>query len=67
MPRTVFEKLAMVQMLDVVVPTTDARELLLVRHTEPSHDVALLLEHLKLTLPPQPPPKIRYPEAERPV
>jgi len=49
------------------VPTTDARELLLVRHTEPSRDVALLLEHLKLTLPPQPPPKIRYPEAERPV
>ena len=67
MPRTVFEKLATVQMLDVVVPTTDARELLLVRHTEPSRDVALLLEHLKLTLPPQPPPKIRNPQAERPV
>jgi hypothetical protein len=67
MPRTVFEKLATVQMLDVVVPTTDARELLLVRHTEPSRDVALLLEHLNLTLPPQPPPKIRYPQAARPV
>ena len=61
MPRTVLEKLATVQMLDVRIPTLDGRELLLTRHTEPSSDVALLLAHLNLTLPPQPPPKIRYP------
>jgi len=61
MPRVVFEKLATLQMLDVCVPTTDGRELLLVRHTEPGADVELLLAHLALTLPPQPPPKIRYP------
>jgi hypothetical protein len=61
MPRVVFEKLATLQMLDVCVPTTDGRELLLVRHTEPGPDVELLLAHLALTLPPQPPPKIRYP------
>jgi len=61
MPRVVFEKLATVQMLDVAVPTTDGRELLLVRRTEPSHDVALLLDRLALTLPAQPPPKIRSP------
>ncbi len=61
MPRVVFEKLATLQMLDVCVPTTDGRELLLTRHTEPSTDVALLLDHLNLSLPPQPPPKIRYP------
>lgn len=67
MPRVVLEKLATIQMLDVSVPTTDGRELLLVRHTEPSGDVALLLEHLNLTLPPQPPPKIRYPAAYQPV
>jgi hypothetical protein len=67
MPRVVLEKLATIQMLDVCVPTTDGRELLLVRHTEPSGDVALLLEHLNLTLPPQPPPKIRYPAAHPPV
>ncbi len=67
MPRAVFEKLATIQMLDVCVPTTDGRELLLIRHTEPSTDVALLLEHLHLTLPPQPPPKIRYPEGKQPV
>jgi len=62
MPRTVFEKLATVQMLDVVVPTTDGRELLLVRHTEPDRDVQLLLDRLGLTLPPQPPPRIRAPQ-----
>ena len=67
MPRVVLEKLATIQMLDVCVPTTDGRELLLTRHTEPSTDVALLLEHLNLALPPQPPPKIRYPARKLPV
>ncbi len=67
MPRVVFEKLATVQMLDVSVPTLDGRELLLVRHTEPSPDVALLLAHLNLTLPPKAPPKIRYPATKAPV
>ena len=61
MPRAVLEKLATLQMLDVTVPTTDGRELLLVRRTEPSRDVQLLLERLGLTLPPQPPPRIRAP------
>lgn len=58
MPRVVFEKLATVQLLDVRVPTTDGRELLLVRRTEPERDVTLLLTRLNLTLPPQPPPRI---------
>jgi len=66
MPRVVLEKLSTLQMLDVRLPTTDGRELLLVRHTEPDHDVAVLLEHLKLTLPPQPPPKITYPSDKQP-
>ena len=61
MPRAVLEKLATVQLLDVVVPTTDGRELLLVRRTEPDRDVALLLDRLGRTLPAQPPPRIRYP------
>ena len=64
MPRAVFEKLATLQLLDVRVPTTDGRELLLVRRTEPSRDVALLLHQLELTLPPQPPPKIRAAKPE---
>jgi len=59
MPRVIFEKLATLQLLDVRVPTTDGRELLLVRRTEPDPDVALLLARLNLTLPPQPPPRIR--------
>lgn len=58
MPRVVFEKLATLQMLDVRVPTTDGRELLLVRRTEPDPDAALLLTRLNLELPPQPPPRI---------
>jgi hypothetical protein len=57
--RTVFEKLATVQLLDVVVPTTDGRELLLIRHTEPGRDVRLVPDRLGLTLPSQPPPRIR--------
>ena len=40
MPRAVLEKLATMQMLDVRVPTTDGRELLLVRRTEPGNDIA---------------------------
>jgi hypothetical protein len=58
MPRGVFEKLATLQLLDLRVPTTDGRELPLVRRTEPDRDVALLLARLKLELPPQPPPRI---------
>ncbi len=62
MPRVVFEKLATLQLLDVRVPTTDGRELLLVRRTEPDRDVALLLARLNLQLPPQPPPRISLPK-----
>lgn len=63
MPRAVLEKLATIQMLDVRVPTTDGRELLLVRRTEPDQEVILLLHQLGLTLPAQPPPKIRQPSS----
>lgn len=59
MPRVVLEKLATVQMLDVRVPTTDGRELLLVRRTEPAREVVLLLQQLGLAFPAQPPPRIR--------
>ena len=64
MPRAVLEKFATLQLLDVSVPTTDGRELLLVRHTEPNHEVALLLHQLDLELPPQAPPKIRAPKPD---
>ena len=56
--RSALEKFAVVQMVDVYVPTTDGRELLLTRYTQPEADLQLLIERLKLTLPAQPPPKI---------
>jgi hypothetical protein len=56
--RSALEKFAAVQMVDVHIPTTDGRELLLTRYTEPEQELQLLLERLKLTLPAQPPPKI---------
>jgi hypothetical protein len=57
-PRSVLEKMAALQMVDVHLPTTDGRCLVLSRHTEPEKDQLLLLSQLKLELPPQPPPKI---------
>ncbi|MFQ5343917.1 MAG: IS1634 family transposase [Anaerolineae bacterium] len=57
-PRSVLEKFAAVQMIDLHVPTTDGRELLLTRYTEPEPELKLLLDKLKLKLPAQPPPKI---------
>src|SRR5438270_254750 len=57
-PRSVLEKFAAVQMIDVHLPTTDGRELLLSRYTEPEPELNLLLKKLKLELPAQPPPKI---------
>lgn len=57
-PRAVLEKLAAIQMLDVSFPTTDGRCLTMPRYTEPETDVALLLHHLELTLPNQPPPRL---------
>jgi transposase len=57
-PRSVLDKFATMQMIDVKFPTTDGRTLILSRYTEPDTDHKLLLEQLKLTLPPQPPPRI---------
>jgi Transposase DDE domain len=57
-PRSALVKFAAVQMIDVHVPTTDGRELLLTRYTEPEPDLKLLLDKLKLDLPAQPPPRI---------
>jgi transposase len=56
--RAVLDKLAAIQMLDVHFPTTDGRTLILSRYTQPTKDQQLILERLRLTLPPQPPPRI---------
>jgi hypothetical protein len=57
-PKAVLEKLANIEMLDVWLPTTDGRWLVMPRHTQPEADQALLLHKLRLHLPPQPPPRI---------
>jgi hypothetical protein len=49
-------------MLDVHLPTTDGREIIMSRHTHPEKDLQLLLDQLKLTLPDQPPPRITIPK-----
>jgi hypothetical protein len=54
----VLDKMAAIQMVDVHLPTTDGRTVILSRYTEPESDQALLLQMLKLSLPGQPPPKI---------
>jgi transposase len=64
-PRSLFEKFAAVQMIDVHIPTTDGRELMLTRYTQPEPELALLLGRLKLDLPDQPHPKIAAAEAAR--
>jgi hypothetical protein len=54
----VLDKFAAIQMIGVHIPTTDGRELLLTRYTEPERELNLLLGKLRLVLPDQPPPKI---------
>jgi hypothetical protein len=57
-PRAMLQKMAAIQMVDVHLPTTDGRTVLLSRYTEPEPDQLLLLRRLKMDLPAQPPPKI---------
>ena len=53
------KSLSAIQMVDVHIPTTDGRELVLPRHTEVESEQQMILEKLRLTLPAQPPPRIR--------
>lgn len=57
-PRSVLEKFAAIQMLDVHFPTTDGRELIFSRYTQPERDHKMLLAQLRWELPPQSPPRI---------
>jgi len=57
-PRSVLEKFAAMQMLDVHFPTTDRRELVFRRYTQPEKDHRMILAQLKWELPPQHPPRI---------
>jgi transposase len=57
-PTAILEKLGAIQMIDVCFPTCDGRWLILPRYTQPEDDLKLLLHHLHLELPSQPPPRI---------
>jgi hypothetical protein len=59
--RQALEKLGAMQMLDAHFPTTDGRELIFRRYTEPEPDQQLLLAKLGWSLPPQAPPRITAP------
>ncbi|MDP2651854.1 MAG: IS1634 family transposase [bacterium] len=61
--RSVLEKFAAVQMIDVHLPTTDGREIILTRTTQPEPELKLLLDKLRLQLPAQPPPRITAAQA----
>jgi hypothetical protein len=56
--RSIIEKFAAVQMIDLHVPTTDGRELRLTRYTEPEPELRLILDKLRLVLPAQQMPTI---------
>jgi transposase len=58
-PAAVFEKLATIQMVEVWIPMLDGRWLVLPRHTQPEKDVQTVLDHIRITLPSQPPPRIK--------
>jgi transposase len=58
-PRSVLEKFATMQMMDVYFPTEMAgKELLFRRYTQPEKDHQILLAQLGWQLPEQPPPRI---------
>jgi len=63
-PRAVLEKMSAIQMVDVWVPTTDGRLLILPRYTQPEKDHQMLLHQLHLQLPSQPSPRIVAQRAE---
>jgi len=58
-PAAVLEKLATIQMVEVWIPMLDGRWLMLPRHTQPEKDVQAILDHIQITLPAQPPPRIK--------
>jgi len=57
-PRALLEKFSAMQMIDVYLPTSDGRTIILSRYTQPESELKLLLNLLKLQLPDQSPPKI---------
>jgi len=57
-PRSALEKFGAVQMIDVHLPTTDGRTVIMSRHTQPEPELQILLQQLRLSFPSQPSPRI---------
>jgi len=57
-PRAVLEKFSTVQMIDVHLPTTDGRTVIMSRHTQPEPELQILLKQLRLSFPNQPSPRV---------
>ncbi len=57
-PRAVLDKFGLVQMIDVHLPTTDGRKVIMSRYTQPEPELQMLLKQLRLSLPRQPPPRV---------
>lgn len=64
-PREAIAKFKTMQMVDVHLPTTDGRELIMSRYTQPEAEHRMLLDQLRLRLPGQPPPKITAVQARQ--
>jgi transposase len=58
-PSAVLEKLATIQRVEVWIPMVDGRWLVLPRHTQPEKDVQAALDQLQISLPGQPPPRVK--------
>ncbi len=54
----ILKKLSTIQMIDIHLPTTDGRHIVMSRYTQPEKDASLLLAQMGLSLPEQPPPKV---------
>ena len=65
-PAAVLEKLATIQLVEVWIPMVDGRWLVMPRHTQPEKDVQAVLDHLHISLPSQPPPRIKTPQSGAP-
>jgi transposase len=66
-PRAALQSLSSIQMMEVHLPTTDGRLLIMPRHTEPEAEQRMILQTLKLAPPPQSPPRIRAGKVQMPT
>jgi transposase len=57
-PRAVLDKFGSLQMIDLHLPTTDGRKVIMSRYTQPEPELQMLLKQLRLSLPNQPRPRV---------